>query len=44
MHDLEMENGTIGFFFRKIAYSTTLILGNFSSGLFLEEIIVLEFN
>ena len=31
------------FFFQKIAYSTTLVLGNFSSGVFLEEIIVLDF-
>ena len=31
------------FFFQKIAYSTTLVLGNFSSGVFLEEIMVLDF-
>ena len=33
----------LDFFFQKIAYSTTLVLGNFSSGVFLEEIIVLDF-
>ena len=33
----------LDFFFQKIAYSTKLVLGNFSSGIFLEEIIVRDF-